>query len=224
MNGEDRESISGLATALISARRYADALPLLEQLSNRERALQVGMPGRGVEIATIQWILGLRAEAMQIARDLTRGILDGTILYADGAGGVTQGTLLYYMAASIGDLATVEYALSYLKTLASKPRIQQWPGPIAQFLIRKVTLFDLLKEGTGTSELAMAISKASRDLLTRRRLCNILFADGVVHRSNGDEALCIQRMKECEKLTNPLLEMDWFLARDEVDREASPME
>ncbi|HTW35189.1 MAG TPA: hypothetical protein VMD53_11280 [Rhizomicrobium sp.] len=105
--------------------------------------------------------------------------------------------------------------MKYLKKLASRRRIQNWPGPAALFLLGQLTFEDAMKDATGFADLAQAKDIAEQDLMKRRQLTAILFAAGTERRMAGDEAKCRMYMTECAGLTNPLAEYEWYLTRSE---------
>ncbi len=45
-----------------------------------------------------------------------------------------------------------------------------------------------------------------------------LFHDGIKHRVEGAEPLCLERMQQCFALENPLIKQEWHLARYEVEQ------
>lgn len=106
--------------------------------------------------------------------------------------------------------------MRYLKKLATRRRIQYWPGPAALFLLGGLTFGDAVRDATGFADIAEAKKIAEQDLMKRRQLTAILFAAGTERRMAGDEAGCRMFLAECAGLTNPLVEYEWHLARSEV--------
>jgi hypothetical protein len=172
-------------------------------------------------IGAVQWLLGLRQEAIQTFRASVDGILNRTIKFADLAGGVSQGVLLWYTGGSAPDASAREYALKYLTKLAKRSRIEYWPGPLARLVLDQVDFAFVLEKATGMRELQPSVDLTKGDLLKRRQLVQALFYRGVQARSLGHESECQDWMRRCFELENPIIELEWYLARNEV-RNALP--
>jgi hypothetical protein len=224
-NPDDIAAMANLAAALLAMRRYEEALPLFERVDADERADKIarGRPGRRKEMSCIHWFLGDRAKAIALMRGLVDGILDRSIQYGDAAGGVQQGFLLYYMAIMDRQPETASFALDYLRNRAKRfvtakgLEIKVWPAPMAQYYLGRIDFSELLTAATGFGELRAAIAAADDDILSRRQLCVALFHDGVMRRAEGAEELCLGRMRQCYALEDPLIELEWYLARYEVE-------
>lgn len=173
-------------------------------------------PGRQMDISCMHWVLGKRREAIEIMRDLVKGVLDGSVRYGDAAGGVGQGLLLYYMGVTEHLPEEISFALDYMRNRASRMAIRSWPGPVARYYLGQIAFEGLVTAATGQPELPRAGEVASAQLFGRRRLCGALFHDGVRSRAHGDEEHCLIRMRECYGLENPLIEQEWYLARYEA--------
>lgn len=206
-------NMDGLAESLMGAGRYAEAIPLFEAVSaNRRRELPAS-PGKLEQISVCHWMNGDRQVALDIIRELVVAVRDGTITFTDFAGGVSQGLILCYMAITLGSIADVDLAMSYLKTLASRPRITNWPGPAALLLLGALTFSQALKNAT---DIAQTKSRAVQDGWIRRYSAALLFAAGTERRMAGDEAGARKFFMECASLTNPLVEYEWYLAKGEA--------
>lgn len=220
-----------LAEALLAAGDYRDALPLYQRIDSQRRAdperqrVTPGDPGWRKYVAMVHWLLGNRNDAITLFGQLVDGILDGSINYGDVPGGVQQGLLLYYMGVTDGDEGAKTKALSYLRNRAKRTAIKHFPGPVARYYLDEIGFADVLAAATDRNRLgktpardvAAAIEIARGDLLARRFLCVALFHDGVKARARGDEAHCMMRMQECFGLENPLIELEWYLARFEAE-------
>lgn len=229
---DDVGPIECLAEANLCLGDYAIALPLYERLDAHRRADPVrqcvapGDPGWRKYVAIIHWMLGDRAKGIELFGQLVDGILDRSVNYGDIAGGVQQGLLLHYMGVTAGDEAAKTKALKYLRNRAKRMAIQAFPGPVARYYLGEIDLAAMLVAATeqlspkrgGTADLAEAMELARGDLLTRRFMCVALFHDGVKARAEGNEAHCMKRMRECFELENPLIELEWYLARFEVEK------
>jgi len=170
-------------------------------------------------------MLGEQAQSIVLVEQLVDGILDGAINYADIAGGVSQGLLLYYMGVTAQDEAAKAKALSYLRDRTTRSAAKIFPGPVAGYYLDEVDFSEVLVAATAnagsTRDVGKAVEAASHDLLTRRFVCVALFHDGVKARASGDEVKCMQRMQICSALEDPLIEHEWYLARWELRRKTS---
>src|SRR5262249_22671794 len=150
-----------------------------------------GRPGRQKDMSCIYWIVGDRAKAIDLMHGLVQGVLDSTIQFADAAGGVHQGVLLYYMAVTERESQTAAFALDYMRNRAKRAAIQSWPGPVARYYLGEVDFPNVLNAATGAADIESATSIARSKLLSRRRLCVALFHDGVRGRAEGMEQRCL---------------------------------
>ena len=92
-----------------------------------------------MHIGVAQWTLGQREEAIQTFRAGVDGILDGTIEFADLAGGARQGLLLWFAGVCAPDAGARSHAVEFMQGLASKSKIQYWPGPLAEHAIDAIS-------------------------------------------------------------------------------------
>jgi tetratricopeptide (TPR) repeat protein len=221
LDAEDIGPIGCLAKALLAMGDYAEALPLFSRVDAFQRSdpRVPGQSGRGIWVSCIYWILGDRAKAIQIMRDMVDGILDGSIEFGDAAGGVQQGLLLYYMGVSANDEEAASRALDYLRTRTRRRAIELFPGPVARYHLGEIEFAAVIAAATKNRahDVIQAIEVARVDLLSRRRLSVAVFHDGAKARAQGDHRHCHSRMQQCFSLENPLLEPEWYLARREVE-------
>jgi len=218
LSDEDRAGyLAGEANAFLCLGRLEEAL-VGYQHANELTTIPVYGKYRPYlnDVGVVQWLLGNKAAGIQTLRQSIIGIIKGKIKYADNAGGVSQGVLLWYAGLTAGDSAAQNEALAYLKRLGSRAQAEFWPGPLARFAIGSLRFAEVLHKLAKTSDLDECIHIARTDLLRRRRLCQALFYDGVQQRAQGDNVGCLKRMKECNALENPILELEWYLARAEV--------
>ena len=211
---------SGLGKAFMAVGRYADAIPLLQEVGEYERQQVQGSAGRDRHILVCRWIIGDRSGALGMARVLVRGVPGKTVRFApDLAGGVSYGVLLYYVALSMPSQPELDISLSFLKGRVDKAqKPTSWPMPVAQFLLGQITFPEMLAAGFDTTSLDRLKRTAAKDLLTRRELTNALFAMALHCRAIGDEAESLKWFSECAGLVNPLIELEWHLAKAEVAR------
>jgi tetratricopeptide (TPR) repeat protein len=206
-------NMHGLAESLMGAGQYAEAIPLFEEVSaNRTRRLPASA-GYLEQISVCHWMGGDRQKALEVIRELVMAVRDGRITFTDFAGGVSQGLILCYMAITLRSNADVDLAMNYLKTLASRPRIKNWPGPAALFLLGGLTFGEAMKNAADT---AQTKPEADQDGWKRRYLAALLFTAGTERRMAGDEQGARMFFNECAGLTNPLVEYEWYLAKSEI--------
>jgi len=216
-NPEDPDLLSAHATALLGLGRLAEALDEFNRANAIASLRRKGETQPYLEkIGSILWLLGKHDQAIQTFKAGVNGILDGSIKYADNAGGVSHGVLLWYASVTAADADAKNHALKYLRKLAKKPRIKEWPGPLALFSLGLKTQEDVLAELCDTNELNEAINQAKDDLLKRRRLVQALFYFATRNRDERNEEQCHKEMVMCANLDNPILEPEWYLARAEA--------
>jgi tetratricopeptide (TPR) repeat protein len=206
-------NLAGLAESLVGAGQYAEAITLFEEVSAYQRDRLAASAGCIEQISVCHWMVGDRQNALDIIRELVLAVRDGRITFTDFAGGVSQGLILCYMAITLRSNADVDLAMNYLKTLASRPRIKNWPGPAALFLLGGLTFGEAMKNAADT---AQSMSEADQEGWKRRYLAALLFAAGTERRMAGDEQGARTFFNECAGLTNPLVEYEWYLAKSEI--------
>lgn len=221
-NPEDRAAVEGMAKALRANEEYAEAFLFFQRLRahyNEDKVARVLAPGSPIwqiDIACLRWLMDDHSQAIRLMHGLAAGILDGSIKYSDGAGGMSQGLLLYYMALSEDNTEYLSFALDYLRNRVKQTFDDVWPCPIARYYLGDIALEEVMEAVNDQPTSAMPLDEWRIELGRRRRLTGALFHDAVRSRARGDEAHCLARMRECYNLENPLLEQEWYLARYEV--------
>ncbi len=211
----DSGTLAEMGTALMCIGQFQEALHALQKASAINAKELKGSSAYLNDVATIQWLLGMKHDSKQTLRRSVDGILDRSIVYADSAGGVSQGLQLWYASVTTDDAENQEYAIKYLKKLAKHPRVKKYPGSIARYVLLECDFSTVLKDAVGAEDLNTCLNVAKNDLLKRRQLCQALFYDAVLARSRGKEEECISKMRQCFSLENPINEMEWYLARAE---------
>ena len=211
-------NMGGLAEALVASGNYAEAIPYLEKVGAHEAGRLPGGAGREMQLSVCNWLSGKREHAITIMRGAVDGVRDGTIKYADLARGVSQGIILAYMGATLPDTEELNVAIGYLEDRAEYSAMKYWPGPAGLVLLDRMDFDAALRDGTGATSLGQAKKIGEFALLKRRHLTNLLFAAAVKGRISRDEVICRKYMRECASLTNPLIEYEWHLARDEISK------
>lgn len=211
----DPLELNSRGTAFLCLQRYAEALGDFLTANDLHRKSLKGSGGLIDKVSVTNWLMGNREEAIRIGRRAVDELITREVGYTDLAGGAGPGLLLWYMAISMDESDQRDLALKYLENLAKGSRIKYWPGPLAEFAIGKIPFADALKRGT-TRKYELTIENAEKDLLARRRFCQGLFYNGVKKLEGGDRIGFMDEMKLCYGLENPLIEMEWYLARHEV--------
>ena len=213
----------GLGDALLCLGQFSDAVAAFRTACEIEsRNLKGDMPYL-IETGTALWLAGDRTGGMAEWHRAVSGVLDGSIQYGDLAGGATQGLLLWYAAVTIKDREEHEYAMNYFrrlrrrKTYGSPP----WPRPIFEMVLGERSFEEMLKVGFGSPDLRTCIEMARTDLLKRRELCQALFYGACREREAGDAGACMKMMQACYHLENPVIEVEWYLARGECSENSA---
>ena len=205
--------------ALLCLGRFPEALAGYQRANTLANLRDFGCRDPFLEHAgTVQWLLGDRTAAIRTLTEAVDGIQRGTIKYADQAGGATPGLLLWYMGVTARCDAAVAHVEKYLRKLAKKPKIQYWPGPAVQFVLGGAA-FEQMRDADvqmAGLDLPGLLGKAGEDLFTRRHAVQALFYQAAKHRHDGLEDECLSTMRICAGLKNPVIELEWFLARAEA--------
>lgn len=207
------------ARAMLCLGRLPEALKEYQRVDQLEKARIEGSPGNILTIGAILWLLGRTSEAIQTFRAAADGIEDYTIKFGDNAGGVSPGLLLWYTAVTARDADAREHAVARLRNRArDRGAIKYWPGSLALFVLGAASRDDVLVQACGTSDPKRAAREAAKDLLKRRRLARALFYFGTHARAQGPEDECLKHMRAVASLENPIIELEWYLARGEVEK------
>jgi tetratricopeptide (TPR) repeat protein len=222
INPDDLGSLDGLASALMNAGQYEEAIPLKMRLHECDKAENAGHPGQHLYLAAAYWCLEDRARAIEFAHGLCAAILDSSVTMApDHAGGATFGLFLHYMAVTAGDNVNRDYALNFLQKLNvrydKRPSMFRYPVATVKQLLGEASFEEALVSATGEHNLAAAYHKANESRSVMLRLGTALFHDGAIRRSNGDESACITRMQQVFALGYQTEPLCWSLSRHEAE-------
>lgn len=225
---DDPEEFGGgsLGRAHLSLRNFDNAIKCFKRNNEIESRRTKGNIPTLNELGTALWAAGRRQDGMKEWHRAAAGILDRTIVYGDLAGGATQGLLLWYAAVTLKDDQEREYALKYLRKIADRKSygLVLWPRPVMLMALQEKSFSDILELGFGTRTLSECLKRAQIDLLTRRHLCQALFYAACQFRESGNEVACINYMRLCSQLVNPIIDCEWYLAREEALNDGSEPE
>ncbi len=218
----DAGTIACYGDAMLCLRRFSRAADCYRHATAIESETLGGSQPYVEHVGVALWLHGRHQESIEILRSAVDGIADGSIEFADIAGGVTQGLLLWYAGVTAGDNTARDHALSYLRKLAKQPRIKYWPGPAALFVLGRKSPTTILRALCGTTDVERAMIDARSDLGKRRELVQALFYFAAKQRAEGGEDECLAGMRACASLANPVVELEWYLARAEAEGEIGP--
>jgi hypothetical protein len=207
------------SAAVVSIREYYDLNPKVQSTN----------------LAVALWMAGSRDEACvhlehEIGRLRTR-----EATHTDGAGGVLAPAMLWWASAHVGLSQFRKPALAEIK-LRWKTKCAQrsvWPGRIASYILSAVSDEDLLyaaevaqsagyqlgpdgglvmvagRRSPNATLIAKALTKAKLYIAGRR-----------LH--DGDPAACLEWLVSAASHVAAVVDIDWFLARYEVERAGTP--
>ena len=172
-------------------------------------------------VGSAQWLTGRHRDAAITWRHRVSGILDGTITYTDFSGGASDGLLLWYAAVTLKDDELLKYAMDFFRILSSPsrlstwPNISSWPGPLVYLALGERSADAIIDEQLDELNSA-SLPRRNADILRRRKLVNALFYSAVKCRADGQEHECRELMSAAAQTENPLIELEWYLARGEL--------
>ena len=148
---------------------------------------------------------------------MVHGLEDGTIAWADISGGIKSGLLLWYAGVTLQRPSAITASVKFLRKASKRVWAKSMPGPLAAHVIAGKPMKAILAEVWGGSGLDLLIARASEDILLRRQLCEVLLCWATGERLAGRETECRRLLRLCADMINPLVEIEWFLARGEVE-------
>jgi hypothetical protein len=152
-----------------------------------------------------QWLAGRESEAASTWHNLVIAHERCKIQYTDGAGGVGSPCILWFAAVRLGrpDLLEAARRLLRVKTGPKNGWINNWPGPIAKFLLGRIDEARLRAQVEPDDE---------------RGLCQAEFYIGVRRLEIGDYAGAKKAFRAAAKLTKANIEDEYYLAVHESKR------
>jgi tetratricopeptide (TPR) repeat protein len=162
-------------------------------------------------VGVAHWLAGRESEAVAAWQDLVLAIERGKIQYTDGAGGVESACLLWFAAVCLGQATLLKLARRVLKAkvktkLGRNWSIDNWPGPIAMFLLGELDEKELRDR-----IIAVPIARA-------RELCQAEFYIGVRALQLGDTLAARRAFRRAAKLDAAKIENELYLAKRESNR------
>jgi tetratricopeptide (TPR) repeat protein len=162
-------------------------------------------------IGVVNWLAGRLNTAAGTWLDLVLDTERGKIAYADGAGGVQPGCLLWFAAVSLGrtDLLTPARRLLEKKVNTKAGTnwcIENWPGPIAMFLLGAL------------DESQLREKLIDVPIAHERELCQAEFYVGVKSLQHGDVIQARRAFRRSASLHDASIENEYDLAQREGRR------
>lgn len=200
---------------LLCLKNYEEALTQFREATELEETPHGKDEGSHLaDEGVAQWLMGRHHEAVTAWRYRVSGILSGKILYTDFAGGASDGLLLWYAAVTLKDHDLLNYTIDYFHKLSTFGHLACWPGPLVDLALGVKSAEVIFQQRFGSSKLLGWLRR--KDFLRRRELVNALFYFAVKHRADGQEHECRKMMAKVVQIENPLIELEWYLARGEL--------
>src|SRR5262249_16610756 len=104
-----------------------------------------------LSLSEVQWLNGHAEEAVSSFMSRIRGLKDGSVQFADAAGGGTDGLMLHYYGVRLGWSSLIENAHEWLKRVRKRNRfgLRNWPGPLVRWFFGELDDSAVLMEGCG---------------------------------------------------------------------------
>lgn len=167
------------------------------------------------EIGTALWRAGEKDRALEMWKAAVEALIDGSQQYADAAGGVGPGMLLWYGSIRMNDANAQALARKHLKRLSRKKSISSWPGPLAR--LAELTSTEEVLAELGVALDADHLGEAFRTSATfDTRLLQYRFYSGVCCQEFGPHQHARLEYSEAVKLGGTVLPNEWFLAEGEL--------
>jgi hypothetical protein len=170
-----------------------------------------------LSLSEVQWLNGHVEEAVGSLMSRIRGLKDGSVQFADAAGGGTDGLMLYYYGVRLGRSSLIENAHEWLERVRKRNRLKVWPGPLVRWFFGELDDSAVLIAGCGASSMEVALSMARTDILARRQLIEFCFHRAVRAMRAGERPRSRELFETAVSLDNPLVDIVWYLARREAD-------
>jgi tetratricopeptide (TPR) repeat protein len=222
-----REAIAGYTRMLRrdeSEQVYAGRAEAFFKLKDYDRALTDLHAANAVSqyttdayferIGVVNWLARRENTAAGTWHDLVLATERGRIQYADAAGGVEPGCLLWFAAVSLGRSDLLNPARSLLEKKAKEPRgeyarTENWPGPVAMFLLGMLNEAQLRENITDVTDVP---------IVHERELCQAEFYIGVKALEGGDVLAARKAFRKAAALRDASIENEYDLAQREGRR------
>jgi tetratricopeptide (TPR) repeat protein len=220
---EEVPLLKNRAIVLLCLGRLGDALAGLQKVDGLNRKHRKRSAATLDWIAAVQWLLGDRDGAVATNEQTIRGIFDRSIHWVDFSKGMRSALLCWYFGVSLSRLDILDKADTCIRRLR-----ERWPESddslfrLAISVLGETSFDRAAPRFFAKGDLKELRAKTHQDVLARRDLVQALFYLAVSERSRGNEALCLERMRECFEVKNPHIEIEWYLGRGEIERRRKP--
>jgi hypothetical protein len=172
-----------------------------------------------LQLSQVQWLNGHVEDAVTSLTARVQGLKDGSVQFADGAGGGAEGLILYYYGVRLGRPLLIEAAHSWLKCVQERNRfgLRNWPGPLVRWFFGELDDAAVMTAECGAGSMEAALLTAKTDILARRHLIQFCFHRAVRAHAEGERSRSLELFETVVSLENPLIEDTWYLARREVE-------
>lgn len=157
-------------------------------------------------VGVAHWLAGRESQAASTWYDLVSAMEQGKIDYSDAAGGVESACLLWFAAVRLGQQNLLKAARRLLRKKVKNNRSSNWPGPVAKFLLGRLTPDQLRGK------------VADVPVLRERELCEAEFYIGVRSLEANDRPAAGKAFRTAAKLDTAKVEKEYYLASHELKR------
>jgi tetratricopeptide (TPR) repeat protein len=194
--------------AYLNLGEYDNALADFQAADDRS---EYSSDGYLQSVGVAHWLAGRESQAAATWEDLVIAIERAEIQYTDGAGGVGSPCLLWFAGVRLGQANLGELARRVLKNKVNTEVgrnwcIDNWPGPIARFLLGQMDE-ERLRERIGAVP-----------ILRERELCQAEFYIGVRAHQVGDRFAAKKAFRRAAQLHAAKIENEYYLAKHESKR------
>lgn len=139
------------------------------------------------------------------------------------SGGALNRLLLWYAAVTLKDDDLLNYSIEIFHEQSAHERLSTWPNrsscsePPIYLTPGERSDEAFLQQHFGDKNLENLL-RGSDDISRQRELVIALFFLAVKHRADGQEQECRKLMSAVVQIENPLVELEWYLARGELSQ------
>jgi hypothetical protein len=172
-----------------------------------------------LKLSQVQWLNGHVEEAVSSLMSRIQGLKEGSMIYADSAGGGEEGLILNYYGVRLDRTPLIESAHDWLNRVLRRNRfgLRSWPGPLVRWFFGELDDVAALTAACGAGSMETALVTAKTDVLARRQLIEFCFHRAVRAYAEGERSRSRELLETVVSLENPLVEDAWFLARREIE-------
>jgi len=209
-------ALNNQAIVLLAMGRTVDALRAAEAADSFAQSMKPRGHRGLLPCAQIRWLLGDKAGARGAAVLNLELISSGEIEYATSAGAAADALFVLFVGATLEDEECVNAATTYLTDLLRRLHPTLPNAVLLNCVLREGKLESVIRAWFGISSLQKAVQRSHDEAYYRRALPEVLFHIATGERARGHEKACQDLLKACSEIPNPLIVMEWYLARHAV--------